>query len=521
MDKTLLKTTSTVSFMTFLSRVVGFIRDIICAQMFGASIAFDAFLLAFKIPNFLRRFVGEGVLSQAFVPILSEYRSTRSEPEVQSLIDRVAGNLSLVLFFLTLIGCIGAPVIILICAPGYAADIERYGLATSLLCITFPYIFFISLTSLLSAILNTYERFASAACAPVLLNIALIFAAIVLAPYFENPVMALAWGVLLGGLLQLVFQWPFLKKINLTPRLRMDWKDHGANRVLKLMMPALLGASVMQINLLVGTMFASFLPVGSLTWLFSSDRLLEFPYGVFGAAFATVILPHLFCYYAKKSMRNFSNSIDWALRWTLLLGLPASIGLCMLAPAIIATLFHYNAFSAQDVLMTSQSLRMLSIGLIAFIFVKVLVAAFYARQNTRFPVYIAMTSIVLNIVFSALLIGPLAHAGLTLASSLASIFNVIILLVALLRSNTYSFRAGWGGFLARVLIANGFMILLLWQLTPATQDWLDAQVLDRIGLLAALIIGAVVIFFGSLWLSGLRKPHLGLEKVLEESLEEL
>lgn len=521
MDKTLLKTTSTVSFMTLISRIMGFARDIICAQIFGASVAFDAFLLAFKIPNFLRRFVGEGALSQAFVPILSEYKSTRSQEEVQNLIDRVFGNLSVVLFLITLVGCIGAPIIILIFAPGYSADMGRYELATSMLRITFPYIFFISLTALFSAILNTYGRFAAPAFAPVLLNIALIFSAIVLSPYFTNPVLGLAWGVLLGGMLQLFFQWPFLRKLNLRPYFKMDWKDKAANRVLRLMMPALLGASVMQINLLVGTVFASFLPVGSLTWLYYSDRLLEFPLGIFGAALATVILPHLSLHYANKSSQNFSNSIDWALRWTLLLGMPASIGLLILSPAIIATLFNYGAFSENDVLMTSQSLRALSIGLIAFILAKVLVSAFYARQNTRFPVYIAITSILMNVIFSVLFMGPLAHAGLALASSLASIFNVGILLVTLLKSKIYVFRQGWGLFIARLLIANGFMLLLLWQLTPDLEAWLAFSGLHRAAMLSALIAGAALLFFSSLWISGLRKPDLGLEKILEKLEEEV
>lgn len=501
--------------MTFISRIMGFIRDMICAQIFGASIAFDAFLLAFKIPNFLRRFVGEGALSQAFVPILSEYHSTRPQNEVQDLIDRVAGNLTLVLFIITVIGCVGAPVLIMICAPGFVEDSTRAELATSLLRITFPYIFFISLTSFFSAILNTYGRFASPAFAPVLLNIALIFVTLCVCPYLETPVTGLAWGVLLGGGLQLFFQWPFIKQLNLMPRFKIDWKHPGAYRVMKLMFPALLGASVMQINLLVGTIFASFLPVGSLSWLYYTDRLLEFPVGIFGVALATVILPHLSTHYATKSTKNFSNSIDWALRWTLLIGIPASIGLIMLAPAIITTLFQYGAFSEKDVWMTAQSLRTLSIGLIAFIFIKILVSAFYARQNTRFPVYIALTSIVMNIIFSSLLMGPLAHAGLTLATSLASILNVIILLFVLLRSKIYVLREGWGLFMTRLGLANGMMALGLWQFTPSFESWLSFSVLYRSAWLGALMLGSVIIFFSSLWLSGVRKPHLGLEKVLE------
>lgn len=519
MDKSLLKTTSTVSFMTLISRVMGFIRDMICAQVFGASVAFDAFLLAFKIPNFLRRFVGEGALSQAFVPILSEYHSSRSETEVQDLIDRVAGNLTLVLFIITVAGCLGAPVLIMICAPGFAADSARSELATSLLRITFPYIFFISLTSFFSAILNTYGRFASPAFAPVLLNLALIFVTIFVCPYCENPVVGLAWGVLLGGVLQLGFQWPFVRQLKLMPRFKMDWRHSGARRVMKLMLPALLGASVMQINLLVGTVFASFLPVGSLSWLYYTDRLLEFPVGIFGVALATVILPHLSTHYANKSTKNFSNSIDWALRWTLLIGIPASIGLIMLAPAIVTTLFQYGAFSEKDVWMTALSLRTLSIGLIAFIFIKILVSAFYARQNTRFPVYIALTSIFMNVVFSSLLMGPLAHAGLTLATSLASILNVIILLVVLLRSKIYVLREGWGLFMTRLGLANGMMAIVLWKATPSFEEWLAFSGWYRSAWLGALMAASVIVFFGSLWVSGVRKPHLGLEKVLETGVQ--
>lgn len=519
MDKSLLKTTSTVSFMTLISRIMGFVRDIICAQVFGATAAYDAFLLAFKIPNFLRRFVGEGALSQAFVPILSEYHATRPKEEVQNLIDKVAGNLTLVLFIITAIGCIAAPLLILICAPGFAHDGSRAELATRLLRITFPYIFFISLTSFLSAILNTYGRFASPAFAPVLLNVALIFATVFICPYFVNPVMGLAWGVLLGGILQLLFQWPFVRRLNLMPRFKIDWKDAGAVRVMKLMLPALLGASVMQINLLVGTVFASFLPIGSLSWLYYTDRLLEFPSGIFGVALATVILPHLSTHYANKSAQNFSNSIDWALRWTLLIGLPSSIGLIMLAPAIVTTLFQYGAFSENDVWMTALSLRTLSIGLIAFIITKVLVSAFYARQNTRFPVYIAIASIVMNVIFSLLLMGPLAHAGLTLATSLASVVNVVILLGTLWRSKIYSFRKGWGLFMARLGVANAMMSIFLWQVTPAFESWLSFSVANRSLWLGTLIIGSVVIFFACLWISGVRKPHLGLEKVLETGVQ--
>lgn len=513
MANQLLKSTTTVSLMTFASRIVGFLRDMVLAHVFGATAGIDAFLLAFKIPNFMRRLFAEGAFSQAFVPVLSEYRSTRPKDEVKVLINKVFGSLSLVLLLVTFLGVIGAPLLIRLFAPGFNIEDSRFPLACHLLQLTFPYIFFISLTAFAAGVQNTYGKFAMPAFTPVLLNISLIIGAYFLSAYFAEPVVALAWGVLIAGLTQLLFQVPFLAKLTLFPRPQMDWQDPGVKRILSLMVPSLLGASVMQINLLVDTIFASFLPVGSLTWLYYSDRLLEFPIGMFGVALATVVLPHLSQEYAKKSQTGFSASLDWALRWILLIGMPATVGLVMMAGPLLATLFQYGKFSAHDTVMASRSLIALSLGLVCFLAVKVLVSAFYARQNTKLPVKIAIFAMLLNVVLNALFIGPLAHAGLALASSLSSVSNVLLLLWILLRERIFVPMVGWKGFGMRLVCANTTMALVLWWFTPEISQWLESSAISRVIMLFSLIGGAVVAYFGGLWITGLRYAHMRLESV--------
>lgn len=513
MANQLLKSTTTVSFMTFVSRIVGFLRDMVLAHVFGATAGIDAFLLAFKIPNFMRRLFAEGAFSQAFVPVLSEYRTTRSKDEVKHLVNNVFGSLSLVLLLVTFLGVLGAPLLIRLFAPGFDIEDSRFPLACRLLQLTFPYIFFISLTAFAAGVQNAYGKFAIPAFTPVLLNICLIVAAYCLSSYFAEPVMALAWGVLVAGIMQLLFQAPFLAKLALFPNPRLSWRDPGVRRVLTLMGPAILGASVMQINLLVDTIFASFLPVGSLTWLYYSDRLLEFPIGMFGVALATVVLPHLSQEYAKKSQTGFSASVDWALRWILLIGVPATIGLVMMAGPLLATLFQYGRFTSHDVMMASRSLIALSLGLVCFLAVKVLVSAFYARQNTKLPVKVAIFAMLLNVVLNAVFIGPLAHAGLALASSLSSICNVALLLWVLLREKIFVPMTGWTGFGLRLLSANATMTLVLWWFTPDIAQWLEWQAFERATMLFSLIGGAVIAYFGGLWLTGLRYAHMRLQSV--------
>lgn len=497
--------------MTFLSRIVGFIRDMVMASVFGASPGMDAFLLAFKIPNFMRRLFAEGAFSQAFVPVLSEYRANKSQAEVKTLIDNVFGALTVVLLLVTIIGVICAPILVWIFAPGFDTKDPRFSMATHLLQITFPYIFFISLTAFAAGVQNAHGKFAIPAFTPVLLNLSLIIAAYFCSSYFVEPIYALGWGVMAAGVAQLLFQAPFLSQLALFPTFRLDWRSPGVKRVLTLMTPAIIGASVMQINLLVDTIFASFLPVGSLTWLYFSDRLLEFPIGMFGVALATVVLPHLSQQYAKNSQTGFSASVDWALRWILLIGVPATIGLVMLATPMLATLLQYGEFTPHDVIMASRSLIALSLGLVFFLAVKVLVSAFYARQNTKLPVKVAIVAMLANVVFNALLIGPLAHAGLALASALSSVINVGLLLYVLLREKYYVPVVGWKAFGARLLIANTMMGFVLWYFAPEVSQWFEWEPLMRVFSLGSLIGGAVVAYFGGLWLFGFRASHLRLE----------
>lgn len=511
MSEKLIKSTGTIGGMTLFSRILGYARDVVVASLFGATAGVDMFLLAFRIPNFLRRLFAEGAFSQAFVPILSEYKATRSPEEVKSLVDHVSGNLAAVVFGVTLVGMLLTPLVLLIFAPGYAKDATKYEMTTHMLRITFPYIFFISLTALMGGVLNVYKKFAVPAITPVLLNLSIMSGALLLSPYTQDPHYSLAWGVFIGGIVQFLFQMPFLKKMRMLPRFWaywFDWSNPGVKRILFLMLPALIGASAMQINLMVDTVFASFLPSGSISWLYYSDRLLEFPIGVFGVALATVVLPDLSEKYATKSITAFSSSIDWALKWVLLLSVPATIGLFLLAGPIISTLFQRHAFTAEDVWMSQQSLMALSIGLVAFISVKVLVSAFYARQDTKFPVKTAFAAIISNIILSLIFIGPLKHAGLALASSLASFVNVGLLLFTLIRRGHYQPQAGWSRYFRQLFVANSAMGMFIFFVTPSTAEWVDWQELTRFMWLAMLLAGSGVIYLASLWLGGLRVQHL-------------
>ncbi len=504
------KSAYTVSLMTFMSRILGFVRDVVFALMFGATLGFDAFLIAFKIPNFMRRLFAEGAFSQAFVPILSDYQSTKSKEEVKALIDKVAGCLLVVLVGVTLIGCLASPLLIALFAPGFLDEPHRFDLASSMLKITFPYLLFISLTALAGGILNTYKKFALPAFTPVLLNVCLILAATRLSPYFANPSMALAWGVLLGGMVQFSIQIPALMRQGLWPKFKVDFKDPGVRRVLTLMGPALLGASVMQINLLVDTLFASFLTVGSLSWLYYSDRLVELPLGMFGVALATVALPKLSGCFAKKDDAGFEAHLSWSLRWCLLIGIPSATALWILAKPIMATLFYRGAFTAHDLLMATKSLHMLCVGLTAFMVVKILVSAFYSRQNTKFPVKVAIVALVLNVILNAALIQPLAHAGLALASSISAWCQAAILGVVLFREGILS-REGWAWFIIRLLFACALMGGALVMLMPELDVWLNWSTWHRFSMLLFLCGVGFITYFLSLILFGLRLRALAME----------
>lgn len=494
--------------MTMISRVFGFLRDMVTAHIFGAGAAFDAFSVAFKIPNFMRRLFAEGSFSQAFVPVLSEYQKQKSKEEVQQFINAMAGSLGFVLLCVTTAGIIFAPVIVRIFAPGFDTAGPRFDLAVTMLRITFPYLMLISLTAFAGAILNTYSRFWVAAFTPVFLNISMISAAIWFAPQFSKPIVGLAWGVFVAGIVQLIFQWPFLKNLQLWPRMKINFRDSGVKKVLKLMVPALFGVSVGQVNLLVDTLFASFLMVGSVSWLYYSDRLMEFPLGVFGVAISTVILPHLSRHHASQSEQEYSLTLDWALRNVLLIGLPAAVVLAVISGPLLSSLFQYGHFDAHSVMMARQSLSMFAIGIAPFMLVKILASGFYAKQDLRTPVRIAVIAMVMNIIFNCILIKPFLHAGIALSTSLSAIVNTGFLYYFLRKKAIYTPRSGWKLFSFRLLFSNGALAAWLWWASGDLQTWVTQPWQWRLGHLFFLLISAVFIYIAALLITGVRPRHL-------------
>ena len=515
MSKGLLRSTAVVGGFTMLSRVLGFARDMVFANLFGAGAGTDAFFVAFKIPNFLRRLFAEGAFSQAFVPVLSEYKSLRTQAEVRLLVAHVSGTLSAFLLLLTVLAILGAYPLVTVFAPGFTGDEAKFTLTAEMLRITFPYLLFISLTALAGGILNSYGRFAVPAVTPVWLNLALIGAAFWLTPLFDRPVVGLAWGVFIAGILQLLFQFPSLMKLGLLPRPRWGWHDEAVRRIMKLMLPAIFGSSVAQINLLLDTIIASFLVTGSVSWLYYSDRLVEFPLGVFGIALATVILPSLSQRHAEANPQEFSRTLDWALRWVFLIGTPAALGLIMLAGPMLTTLFQYGAFQGEDVQMASLSLMAYGTGLLGFMLVKVLAPGFYARQDTRTPVRFGVYSMVANMGMNLMFVVPMAlagipgpHAGLALATSLAAFLNAGLLFRHLRMEGVFVAQPGWLRFSLRLLLANGAMGLLLWWGRGTTVQWFESSLSERVLHLGGLILVAALVYFSLLLLLGVRPRML-------------
>ena len=510
----LFKSTAVVAAMTFLSRILGLTRDIVFANFFGVSSGTDAFFVAFKIPNFMRRLFAEGAFSQAFVPVFSEYKETRSFDDLKDLINHVAGSLGGFLLILSIIGSLSAPLLVYVFAPGFA-DETRFQLTADMLAITFPYIFFIALTAFAGGILNSYGKFAAPAFTPVLLNLSLISAALWGADYFAQPVMALAWGVALAGFLQLLFQTPFLAKLKLLPRPRFRRAHEGVKKIQKLMLPAIIGSSVAQINLLLDTIIASFLITGSVTWLYYSDRLVEFPLGVFGIALATVILPSLSKQHANKSAEDFNQTLDWALKLVTLIALPAALGLLLLAGPLLASLFGYGEFSAHDTHMSSLSLMAYALGLPAFIYIKVLAPGFYARQDTKTPMRIGVQAMISNMFLNLLFVIPMVmmqfegpHTGLALATSASAYINAFMLYRGLQKQGIYKHLDGWGRLLLQALLANALMAAFLIYLSPSINSWLAWPLLDRILYLLGFVATAASIYCASLFISGFRPRHL-------------
>jgi putative peptidoglycan lipid II flippase len=471
----LLRAVATVSSLTMVSRILGYARDFFIARIFGASLATDAFFVAFKIPNLLRRMFAEGAFSQAFVPILAGYRQTGSPEETRSLIDSVSTLLFLALVVTAALGMAAAPLIVYVTAPGFAADPEKYALTVQLLRITFPYILFISLVALAAGILNTWSRFAVPALTPALLNVSFIVGAVFFARYFDPPVLVLAWAVFAGGLLQLAFQVPFLARLGVMPRWRLSLTHPGVRRVLTLMAPAAFGVSVSQVSLLINQVFASFLITGSVSWLYYADRLMELPAGVLGVAVGTILLPSLSKYHAAANQEEYARLLDWGLRITVLLALPSAAALAVLALPFIATLFHYGRFSAQDAWMTQQALVAYSVGLVGMILVKILAPGFYARQNVITPVKIGLLTLLATQAMNLAFIGPLKHAGLALAIGLGACLNAGLLYRMLRKHRIYAPQPGWPVFFLKVAASVAFMAVVLFTTMGEPGWWLSSS----------------------------------------------
>jgi putative peptidoglycan lipid II flippase len=509
LSRQLFKSTAIVGSMTLISRILGFVRDMLIARIFGVDIATDAFFVAFKIPNFLRRLFAEGAFAHAFVPVLANYKEQGSKAALKLFVDRTAGTLALILMLITLIGIVAAPLLILLLAPGFAWQGTQHELSVLMLQITFPYLLFIGLVAFAGGILNAHGKFAIPALTPVFLNISMIAAAIRLAPLMDEPVMALAWGVFAAGVVQLLFQIPALMRLGLMPRFRLGFNDPGVKKLIGLMLPAIFSVSVTQINLLLDTLIASFLTVGSVSWLYYSDRLVEFPLGLLGLALGTVILPGLAKNHAAEDAAAFSNSLDWGLRLGFLVGMPATIGLLLLAEPMLSTLFQYNEFSVTDVHYAGMSLRAYSIGLLGYVLIKVLVPGFTSRQDMKTPVRYGMYAMAVSLALNVALVFPLAHAGLALATSLGAFFNAALLLKKLRQENVYQPDRGWRLFFIRVLLASAAMSTALYYWVDASwwNQWNSGERI--INLLKWIVIG-IAIYTVTLALTGLRLRHLSV-----------
>jgi putative peptidoglycan lipid II flippase len=514
--KLMLKT-SVVSGMTLVSRILGLVRDIVFARFFGASLVMDAFLVANRIPNMLRRFFAEGAFSQGFVPVMARYREQHSHENAREFVDAVAGTFGLILFVVTLAGVIAAPILVAIVAPGFIGDDGRFDLATLMLRFTFPYLFFVSLTAFAGGILNTFGRFAVPAFTPVILNVVLIAGAIWLSPLLDEPGMALAYAVFIAGVCQLLFQLPFLLRIRVMPRPTWGIRHEGVKRVMTLMLPAIFGSSVAQVNVLIGGIIASMLGVGKISLLYYSDRLMEFPLGLFGIALATVTLPYLSRQYANKAYAEFSATLDWSMKLVLLIAVPAAVGLILLAEPLVVTIFYGGVFTEDDVRMTALALQAFAVGLVGFSFVKILAPAYFAREDTKTPVRIGLIALAVNFLLSVGLAWYLTkvgfagtHAGLAFAISVAALLNALLLYRGLLKDSVLRPSTGWGTLLLQVTLANAAMSLALVYLQRPLSWWLTAGVMGRVNWLSVSILAGAATYAVLLLALGLRPSKLGI-----------
>jgi putative peptidoglycan lipid II flippase len=509
----LLRVVTTISGLTLLSRITGLARESIKATVFGAGPAMDAFEAAFRLPNLLRRLFGEGAMSQAFVPIVAEYHRRRGEAAAQDLVARVSGLLALILVVVSILGILAAPWLVYLLAGGFARTAGKVELTARMIRIMFPYIFFISLTALAGGVLNVHRRFGVPAFTPVLLNLCTIAAALWLAPYFDPPIVALAWGVAIGGVAQLAFQLRPLARIAMLVRPRIDWHDEGVRRVLRLMGPALLGVSAAQISALINTQLAAWLGDGRISWITYADRLMEFPSALLGVALGTVLLPSLARHHADANPAEYSALLDWGLRLACLLTLPAALALWLLALPIIVTLYQYGHFSVEDAWQTRAALLGYSGGLIGIVLVKILAPGFYARQMLRTPVRIAIAAIVVTQVFALTLMWRIGHAGLTLATSIGATFNAAMLCALLVKRGFYKPRPGWALFAAKLAVALGVLGGVLALLAGPPEAWLSAGLAHRLARLVGVVAAGALAYFATLALLGFRLADFNRSEV--------
>ena len=500
--------------MTLISRVLGLVRDIVIANLMGAGAAADLFFFANKIPNFLRRLFAEGAFAQAFVPVLTEYEKTQSRDQVKELIAAVSGTLGTIVTVITILGVLGSSVITALFGFGWflewwngGEEAYKFELASSMLKITFPYLWFITFTALSGAILNTLGKFAVAAFTPVFLNIAIISCAFFVSPQLEQPEFGLEMGVFLGGLIQFLFQIPFLKKEKLLVKPKWQWYHPGVIKIRTLMIPALFGVSVSQINLLLDTFIASFLQTGSISWLYYSDRLLEFPLGLFGIAIATVILPSLSSSHVSQSPQIFSKTLDWGIRTVCFLGFPAMMGLIVLAEPMLRVLFMRGEFDMQDVSMSAMSLWAYASGLLSFMLVKVLAPGYYSRQDTKTPVKFGMIAMVSNMVLNVIFAIPYGYVGLAIATALSATLNAGLLWFGLYKNGVYQFQPQSLSVLIRIIGAGLVMAGGLVYMTPDLSLWAGFGLLEAAIYLFSLIAGGVFVYLLSNFVFGLRLHH--------------
>ena len=511
------RSTTIVGAFTLISRVTGLLRDMVYSRMFGAGVLMDAFLVAFKIPNFMRRLFAEGAFSQAFVPVVSEYKVRNSHDEVRELVDGAAGTLAWFLTVVTVVGVLVAPLLVLLFAPGFRLDQGKFDLTVEMLRWTFPYLLFISLAALAAGVLNSYGKFAVAATTSTLMNLVMIVFAAWIAPSFERPGIVLAIGVFVAGVAQLAFQVPFLWKMGLLRRPRWRWSHSGVRKIGSLMLPAIFGSSVSQVALLLDTLIASFLATGSIAWLYYADRLMEFPLGVFSIALATVILPGLAAHHASQAPERFAATLDWALRLTVVVVLPATIALIALAGPLTVAIFHYGKFDEQDVRMSALALMAYASGLLAFSMVKVLAPGFFARQDTRTPVRIGIQALGVNIGLNLLVVLPLAllhpgqpglHALLALNNGIGAWYNSTMLYRGLRKQGVLHHAIGWRRMLWQVLAGNLVMVAFLLLVAGDTQRWIEMGAWSRVQWMTLLVVGGGGLYFGTLYILGMRLHEL-------------